>query len=282
MGFAPPSAGFAPWGNPWQQQAQQQAGQPQFMMPPSAADPNFLMAHQQAMMYAKQAYQMAVARQALAAAGEEWERGSNASFGSSLGMGGMLPQPGFGGGGPAGFGMGMMGGGMGPMQGGWGAPSMMFPPQASPRSSLYATAAFSDIGLGSGGGGGASGGWASRSAYGESFGPSAGDRSSMAFRGSGTGGGNGGNQSAPMRNPRQEQGDYFGTPSMQSQTRLQNHQGSRSQGAAVGKPRQRTISVPAISTSSLPRPSSAGNSSAGGNGRTVPPSSWKLGQTKGL
>jgi hypothetical protein len=37
---------------------------------------NMMAAHQQAMMFAKQAYQMAVAQQAMAAAAEEWERGS--------------------------------------------------------------------------------------------------------------------------------------------------------------------------------------------------------------
>ncbi|CAG8704898.1 12351_t:CDS:2, partial [Acaulospora colombiana] len=40
-------------------------------------DPSMMAAHQQAMMIAKQAYQMAVAQQAIAAAGEEWERSSN-------------------------------------------------------------------------------------------------------------------------------------------------------------------------------------------------------------
>ncbi|KIM32395.1 hypothetical protein M408DRAFT_218180 [Serendipita vermifera MAFF 305830] len=40
-------------------------------------DPAMMMAHQQAMAVAKQAYQMAVAQQAMAAAGDEWERSSN-------------------------------------------------------------------------------------------------------------------------------------------------------------------------------------------------------------
>lgn len=39
-------------------------------------DPTFLAAHQQAMSIAKQAYQYAVAQQALAAANDEWERSS--------------------------------------------------------------------------------------------------------------------------------------------------------------------------------------------------------------
>jgi len=53
----------------------------QFMIPTpsSGADMHFLAAHQQAMMIAKQTYQIAVAQQAMAAAGEEWERNSTVS-----------------------------------------------------------------------------------------------------------------------------------------------------------------------------------------------------------
>jgi len=53
----------------------------QFMAPtPSpGADMHFMAAHQQAMMIAKQTYQMAVAQQAMAAAADEWERSSNVS-----------------------------------------------------------------------------------------------------------------------------------------------------------------------------------------------------------
>jgi len=58
---------------------------PGFSLPPVPQMPNMMMgmdpavmaAHQQAMLMAKQAYQMAVAQQAIAAAGEEWERSSN-------------------------------------------------------------------------------------------------------------------------------------------------------------------------------------------------------------
>src|SRR5260221_7266587 len=54
----------------------------QFMIP-QPSNPSMMAAHQQAMMFAKQAYQMAVAQQAMAAAAEEWERGSALSgFGS--------------------------------------------------------------------------------------------------------------------------------------------------------------------------------------------------------
>jgi hypothetical protein len=40
-------------------------------------DPGMMMAHQQAMFMAKQAYQLAVAQQAIQAAGDEWERASH-------------------------------------------------------------------------------------------------------------------------------------------------------------------------------------------------------------
>lgn len=151
----------------------------QFMYPnmPPNADPAFLAAHQQAMMFAKQAFQMAVAQQAMAAAEEEWERGSTVAASMVGGSGGrgfgtpsmspMYPNQ-------AGFGMGMGGmGGMGmPMQGGWGG--MMFPNSAQ---SMYAgSVAGSELGVN-----GRGVGWGSRSAYGD---PSGNDRSSMAFRGS--------------------------------------------------------------------------------------------------
>ena len=63
-----------------------------FTPPPPNADPAFLAAHQQAMLVAKQAYQFAVAQQAMQAAGDEWERGSNVSAfagpgGMNMGMG---------------------------------------------------------------------------------------------------------------------------------------------------------------------------------------------------
>jgi len=43
----------------------------------SAMGPGMVMAHQQAMFMAKQAYQFAVAQQAMQAAGDEWERASH-------------------------------------------------------------------------------------------------------------------------------------------------------------------------------------------------------------
>jgi serine/arginine repetitive matrix protein 2 len=54
----------------------------------SAIDSTFLAAHQHAMAIAKQTYQMAVAQQAMAAAADEWERGSAVFRG--LGGGGGL------------------------------------------------------------------------------------------------------------------------------------------------------------------------------------------------
>lgn len=149
-----------------------------FPAPPPNADPAFLVAHQQAMMVAKQAYQFAVAQQAMAQANEEWERGSTATsaFGGAAstygggssyggGMGGMSPM--------GGMGMGM--GGMNPMYPGYGMwpGPMMFP---STAQSMYAGSVVgSDVGGG--------GGWGSRSAYGDT-----GDRSTM-FRSNGGGGG---------------------------------------------------------------------------------------------
>ncbi|CAK5282341.1 unnamed protein product [Mycena citricolor] len=135
MGFGTPSPGWPGMPSP-----------SQFMMPPPA-DPSFMAAHQQAMMYAKQAYQMAVAQQAMAVAAEEWERGS--SVGGFNGGGSIYG----GGGGPA-----MMNPWMG-----------MFP--SAPRS-MYGGGggARSDYGGPTSGGGS---GWnSSRSVYGETFGPS--------------------------------------------------------------------------------------------------------------
>lgn len=215
MGF--PTGPLSPGWNPWQQQ-----GQP--LIPPSqfGQDPSFLMAHQQAMMIAKQTYQMAVAQHALAVAGDEWERSSSVS---GLGGGGQLG--GFGGGGPAGLGgnmnmnmnlgmgmgMGMygMGGGMGGYPGigmgmpsGWPNGSVMVPP--TPRSVYgdfgnarndysdnYGDGGDSwetrtDYGGNSGGGGGARSnrrGRSSRSVYEGSLGSSSRDRSSRGFTGGG-------------------------------------------------------------------------------------------------
>lgn len=70
-------------GNPW---AQPNPMLQQFM-PPQNTDSQLMAAHQHAMMAAtmaaKQAYQLAVAQQAMQAAGEEWERGSTMGWPSN-------------------------------------------------------------------------------------------------------------------------------------------------------------------------------------------------------
>lgn len=69
-------------GNPWIPQPNPMLQQ--FMgPPPQGTDPQLLVAHQHAMMVAKQAYQLAVAQQAMQAAGDEWERGSTLGWPSS-------------------------------------------------------------------------------------------------------------------------------------------------------------------------------------------------------
>ena len=159
-------------------------------MDPSAMNPMMIAAHQQAMMIAKQTYQLAVAQQAMQDAADEWERGSSVSgWGGGGGgggrasvapssvnvptggmpmMNGMFP-------GAMGMGMGMGMGGLSPggmnMGMGWqGGAGMMFPqgPRSMYTGSVYAA---SDAG-----GSVAGGGWGSRSVYGENFGPSGGDR----------------------------------------------------------------------------------------------------------
>ncbi|KAI0082132.1 hypothetical protein K474DRAFT_1703150 [Panus rudis PR-1116 ss-1] len=148
MTFTPPSP--MPW-SPQGSMVPQVPGGPGLMFPtpPPNADPAFLAAHQHAMMVAKQAYQFAVAQQAMAQANEEWERGSNATsvYGGpgfpNMGMGGMFANP---------YGM--------AMQPAWTG-SMFFPNSAQ---SMYAgSVAGSELGVN----------WGSRSVYG---GP--GDRSS--------------------------------------------------------------------------------------------------------
>ncbi len=151
MNFTPPSP------MNWQGQPNAAMLNPQqFMYPPGNTDPRFLAAHQQAMMVAKQAYQMAVAQQAMAAANEEWERGSNTSafgnMGLGMGMGGMGMNP-----------MGQMG--MPMLPGGYGmnwnnSGAMMFP---SSTSMYGGSVAGSDVG------------WGTRSEYG---GPSRASRTS--------------------------------------------------------------------------------------------------------
>ncbi|KAI6136121.1 hypothetical protein F5141DRAFT_10878 [Pisolithus sp. B1] len=129
-------------------------------------DPAFLAAHQRAMMMAKQAYQMAVAQHAIAVAGEEWERSSNAGFGSggSVYGGGSTASMYGGTGVTAGAGMaGMSNPGMLMPPGQWHGAPVMFP-----STTLMYGGGISSTQSEFGGGNG----WASKSAYGESFGPS--------------------------------------------------------------------------------------------------------------
>jgi len=134
-------------------------GPQQFIAPPS--DPRFFAAHQHAMMVAKQAYQMAVAQQALAAANDEWERGSTTSAFTSVPMGMNSMQMGMG------MGAQMSGMGMGGMMpGGYGMNYPMFAPSAQ---SMYAGSVVgSELGVG----------WGSKSEYG---GPSRVSRTSAMF-----------------------------------------------------------------------------------------------------
>ncbi|KAJ4470865.1 hypothetical protein J3R30DRAFT_1132063 [Lentinula aciculospora] len=208
----------------------------QFMVPPPT-DPTFFAAHQQAMMYAKQAYQMAVAQQAMAAAAEEWERGSTVGgFSSSQSMYGMPPST------PS-----MMGSPYGMSGGnGWSTGSTLFPSSAS-RSPMYGSGALSEYG-----GGGRSGGWnSSRSVYGESFGPSSPSPRSP-------GGANRGRLSSYTR----DSGHYPPMPPMPPQG---NNKNTTSRPSA--NPRARTVSQPANPIRTR---------DAGSAARKVPPSSWKI------
>ncbi|KAG8959679.1 hypothetical protein FRC03_007630 [Tulasnella sp. 419] len=101
----------------------------------------FLSAHQQAMLYAKHTFQLAIAQQAMQAAGEEWERSSHAGGSVMNGMGG---------GGTPLMGMGMnMPMGMSPLgMGMMGMPGMMFP--SAPASVYGGSVAGSVYGGGSG------------------------------------------------------------------------------------------------------------------------------------
>ena len=153
MGFGSPNS--VAWGGNMMQSVSP------YSMPPTA-DPNFLAAHQHAMMYAKQAYQMAVARQAMAAAGDEWERsssiggyGGSSMIGASSSSTMMSPQ----------FGMMPMGQGYG-----WSSPSSVYLPSSS--RSMYGGAANSNSRSEYGGIGGSNNWSSSRSSYGELFGPS--------------------------------------------------------------------------------------------------------------
>lgn len=195
INVTPPTPGMHGWPSPLTPQGMMNVN-PMFPMPGQQnanananADPGFLAAHQQAMMAAKQAFQMAIAQQALAAANEEWERGSTATsaYGGFGGMGGMnmpppLPFPGM----NMNMGMGGMGMGMGnPWQMYASSQSMYAGSVIGGGSELGATAPARSPGAGAG--------WGSRSMYGEQGGytgsPAA--RASMVLRNSQFGGGGG-------------------------------------------------------------------------------------------
>ena len=216
----------------------------QFMAPPPA-DPSFLMAHQQAMMIAKQAYQMAVAQQAMAAAADEWERGS------AIG--------GYGGGGSV-YG--------GSAYGGSNAPSMMGSPYnmmgMMQQGGRWASAASAYGGGGGGqmfnssrseygGGGRTTGNWSSsKSSYGEAFGPSSDPYARK-------GGQTPKSQLRSISQPRDS--GYF--PPVPPLPASQNQNGRSSPDLRSGT-RQRTTSQPASQPRGLVTPKKA-----------PPPSSWK-------
>ncbi|KAF5352818.1 hypothetical protein D9756_006142 [Leucocoprinus leucothites] len=225
----------------------QQGGPPQMpqmlspnqLMVPPPAGPGYMAAHHQAMMFAKQAYQMAVAQQAMAAAADEWDRqsvmGGSVYGGPSSNASVMM--------GPSSFNM------MSGMGNGWSNGSVVFP---NSTQSVYGglggiSSSRSDYGGGADSVSSmANGRWSSaRSTYGESFGPS--DR----LRPSG-GGGTGNRNSGMVR----DSGYYPPMPPIP-----QSHSGGSSSSGARG--RGRTTSGPA-------------NPSRGGM-KKLPPSSWKAG-----
>lgn len=202
-------------------------------------DPRFMQAHQQAMMVAKQTYQMAVAQQAMAAANDEWEQASAVSGMTGGGGGGYFSQP---------MGMppvppmpqmpmGMMNMGFSPgMAGPWTPGAGMFPGGA--RSTYAATnGSGSELGMN----------WGTSSAYGDAFGPSTGNRSSMVWAGPQQ---RPGHSSKPSGQLRSETTPPTTTPTPRS------------------GPRTRTNTAP----SNTPLPSQHARSK---ERRQAPPSSWK-------
>jgi len=242
-------------------------------------DPRVFAVHQQAMMIAKQTYQLAVAQQAMRDAGDEWERGSATSGWtggrSSVSTPNMLNMG-------MGLNMNMGGGGMGGYSGAAGSFAMsgaggMWPGGAIPgfpgnsartmyTGNLYAA---SEIGGGGGNRAGGSGHWTTSSVYGESFGAPR-DRSSRAPRQSnmmsssplGPGGGGGG--SAPAKRE-------GGRP----RTRTAPSSGVSGGGQRAGAGAASSAGVP-VPVPVKKRPGGDGASSGYGLvGNVSPPSSWK-------
>ena len=144
-------------------------------------DPRMFVAHQQAMMIAKQTYQLAVAQQAMRDAGDEWERGSAISGWGGGGGGGGGSRSSMAASSVMGMGMNM---GMNMNGNGFGMPPGAWPTGgggggASAARSMYAGSVYAASEVGGGGGGGM--GWSTNSVFGESFG-SPRDRPARGFR----------------------------------------------------------------------------------------------------
>ncbi|CAA7265882.1 unnamed protein product [Cyclocybe aegerita] len=243
--------GFGTSPSMWNANMSQQMLSPaQFMVPPPA-DPSFFAAHQQAMMIAKQAYQMAVAQQAMAAAGDEWERGSaiggfgggGSVYGGSSGPSMMTPQFGM---------MNMMQGGGG--GGGWPSSASMY---GGPARSIYGGSTLSPgAGMMSssrseyGGARASAANFSSaRSSYGESFGPDVYARKAPA--------------SARARPNGRDSGFFPPVPPIPAS----QNQNGRNSPDGRGAPRSRTTSQPTASPAC----------SAGAIRKAPPPSSWRAG-----
>ncbi|KAI6015637.1 hypothetical protein EDC04DRAFT_2752210 [Pisolithus marmoratus] len=182
--------GWVPWQQPMATGMSGMVPQLQFNN-----DPAFLAAHQRAMMLAKQAYQMAVAQHAIAVAGEEWERTSNTGFGGGGSVyGGGSTASVYGGAGIT-AGASMPNPGMLMPPGQWHGAPVMFPSTALMYGGGISSTQ-SEFGGGTA--------WASRSAYGESFGPSS--RSSYLQPGHGVPTSSASAHGGPAQRPRAQTG----------------------------------------------------------------------------
>ena len=259
MGMGSPMAlpmGFGPSQGGW---ASGMLSPAQFMIP-RPPDPNLLMAHQQAMMYAKQAYQMAVAQQAMAAAGEEWERGSAiGSFGGAGSVFGGSTAPSI-----INSSLGTMQGNMGMMgpaaSAGWSSSASVYGEMgALPRFGSHLTPGDAMLSSSRSDYGGTSRNTAnwnhSRTVYGESYGTANASSETFARKR------NGSQNSATMRPQRNSGRDSSTFPPVPPIPSLQG----RGTPEFRGPTRLRTSSQPTTPTrtNALPR-------------RAPPPSSWRL------
>ncbi len=245
-------------------------------------DPRVFAVHQQAMMIAKQTYQLAVAQQAMRDAADEWERGSaisgwtggrsSVSTPNILNMGmGLNMNMNMGGGG---------GGGMGGFPGAAGSFALsgaggMWPGggisgfSGNSARGMYSGYAASEIGGGSGNRPGGGGGWTTSSVYGESFGAPR-DRPSRAQRqsnmqmsssplGPGSGNGSGGSSLAVKREgirPRTRTAPSFG-------------------GSAAGQRASIAVASAAGGPGHVKKRGDGPSAGHGLVGPVSPPSSWK-------